>query len=64
MAASATAGGSVASVVVATFANWEGLTSWGWPSGIKAQAWVPIAWVMLGLLGTGVQLGITGRKSN
>ncbi len=27
------------------------------------QAWVPIAWVALGLLGTGVQLGVTGRKS-
>ena len=26
------------------------------------QAWVPIAWVLLGLIGTGVQLGITGRK--
>ena len=26
------------------------------------QAWVPIAWVVLGLVGTGVQLGITGRK--
>ena len=26
------------------------------------QTWVPIAWVVLGLVGTGVQLGITGRK--
>ena len=26
------------------------------------QTWVPIAWVVLGLIGTGVQLGITGRK--
>jgi len=26
------------------------------------QAWVPIAWAILGLIGTGVQLGITGRK--
>ena len=26
------------------------------------QTWVPIAWVVLGLFGTGVQLGITGRK--
>jgi Domain of unknown function (DUF4203) len=25
-------------------------------------AWVPIAWVGLGLLGTAVQLGVTGRK--
>jgi hypothetical protein len=26
------------------------------------QRWVPIAWIALGLVGTGVQLGITGRK--
>ena len=26
------------------------------------QAWVPVVWVVLGLIGTGVQLGITGRK--
>jgi hypothetical protein len=26
------------------------------------QTWVPVAWVVLGLIGTGVQLGITGRK--
>ena len=26
------------------------------------RSWVPIAWVGLGLLGTAVQLGITGRK--
>jgi hypothetical protein len=26
------------------------------------QRWVPIAWIALGLIGTGVQLGITGRK--
>jgi len=26
------------------------------------QSWVPIAWVGLGLIGTAVQLGITGRK--
>jgi len=26
------------------------------------KSWVPIAWVVLGLLGTGVQLAITGRK--
>jgi hypothetical protein len=24
--------------------------------------WVPLAWIVLGLIGTGVQLGITGRK--
>ena len=26
------------------------------------QAWVPAAWVVLGLVGTAVQLGVTGRK--
>jgi hypothetical protein len=26
------------------------------------QTWVPIAWIVLGLIGTGVQLGVTGRK--
>jgi hypothetical protein len=26
------------------------------------QKWVPIAWIVLGLIGTGVQLGITGTK--
>jgi hypothetical protein len=26
------------------------------------QRWVPIAWIALGLIGLGVQLGITGRK--
>ena len=26
------------------------------------QRWVPVAWIVLGLVGTGVQLGITGRK--
>ena len=26
------------------------------------QTWVPVAWIVLGLIGTGVQLGITGRK--
>jgi hypothetical protein len=26
------------------------------------QRWVPIAWVALGLIGTAVQLGLTGRK--
>jgi len=25
--------------------------------------WLPIAWIVLGLIGTGVQLGITGRKT-
>jgi|SRR5579862_4844541 hypothetical protein len=27
-------------------------------------AWVPIAWIALGLLGTTVQLGVTGRRKN
>jgi len=26
------------------------------------QKWVPVAWILLGLVGTGLQLGITGRK--
>jgi hypothetical protein len=26
------------------------------------QRWVPVAWIVLGLIGTGVQLGRTGRK--
>jgi hypothetical protein len=26
------------------------------------QRWVPFAWIALGLIGTGMQLGITGRK--
>ena len=26
------------------------------------QRWVPIAWIALGLVGTAVQLGVTGRK--
>jgi len=29
----------------------------------QGQAWVPIAWIVLGLIGTGVQLAITGRKN-
>jgi hypothetical protein len=28
----------------------------------QGQRWVPFVWVALGLIGTGVQLGITGRK--
>jgi hypothetical protein len=27
-----------------------------------AQRWVPVAWVVIGVLGTAVQLGVTGRK--
>ncbi len=27
------------------------------------QPWLPIAWIVLGVIGTGVQLGITGRKT-
>jgi hypothetical protein len=30
----------------------------------SGRAWVPIAWVVLGLMGTGVQLAVTGRKPN
>ena len=26
------------------------------------QRWVPVAWIILGLIGTGLQLGVTGRK--
>ncbi len=26
------------------------------------QRWVPVAWVILGVIGTAVQLGITGKK--
>jgi hypothetical protein len=26
------------------------------------QRWVPLAWIVLGLVGTGLQLGITGRR--
>jgi hypothetical protein len=28
----------------------------------QGQRWVPLVWVALGLIGTGVQLGVTGRK--
>jgi hypothetical protein len=28
----------------------------------QGQGWVPIAWVVLGVIGTSVQLGITGRR--
>jgi Domain of unknown function (DUF4203) len=38
-------------------------TTWiPYPTGESMGGWVLIAWVALGLLGTGVQLGITGRK--
>jgi uncharacterized protein DUF4203 len=33
-----------------------------YPTSAQGQAWVPIAWVVLGLIGAGVQLGVTGRK--
>jgi hypothetical protein len=26
------------------------------------QKWVPVAWIVMGLVGTGLQLGVTGRK--
>jgi hypothetical protein len=28
----------------------------------SGNRWVPVAWIVLGLLGTGVQLGVTGRR--
>jgi len=34
-----------------------------YPTTIPAgRTWVPIAWILIGLVGTGVQLGITARK--
>jgi hypothetical protein len=33
-----------------------------YPTTVPGEAWVPIAWIVLGLVGTGVQLGLTGRK--
>jgi hypothetical protein len=33
-----------------------------YPTSAPGQAWVPFAWVALGLIGAGVQLRITGRK--
>jgi hypothetical protein len=34
-----------------------------YPTSIGAgRTWVPIAWILLGVVGTGVQLGITGKK--
>jgi hypothetical protein len=33
-----------------------------YPTSAPAGAWVPIAWVALGLIGTVVQLGVTGGK--
>jgi len=35
-----------------------------YPTSAPGQAWVPFAWVALGLIGTGVQLRITGRKKS
>ena len=42
----------------------EALTGFKWVVRTPApgQRWVPFAWIVLGLIGTGVQLGITGRK--
>jgi len=34
-----------------------------YPTAASTARWVPIAWVALGVVGTAVQLGITGRKS-
>jgi hypothetical protein len=33
-----------------------------YPTSIPDQAWAPVAWIVLGLVGTGVQLAITGKK--
>jgi hypothetical protein len=33
-----------------------------YPTTAPGQRWVPIAWVVIGLIGTAVQLGITGRE--
>ena len=33
-----------------------------YPTSAPGQAWVPVAWIVLGLIGTGVQRGVTGRK--
>jgi len=33
-----------------------------YPTTTPSQRWVPIAWIVLGLIGTVVQLGITGRE--
>ena len=33
-----------------------------YPTGASGRGWVPIAWIVLGLVGTALQLGVTGRK--
>ena len=33
-----------------------------YPTTPPGQRWVPVAWIVLGLIGTGVQLGMTGRR--
>jgi hypothetical protein len=33
-----------------------------YPTSVPDQRWAPVAWVVLGLVGTGVQLAITGRN--
>jgi hypothetical protein len=33
-----------------------------YPSSIGDQRWAPVAWIVLGLVGTGVQLGLTAGK--
>jgi hypothetical protein len=33
-----------------------------YPFAASEAPWVPIAWIVLGLIGTAVQLGVTGRK--
>jgi hypothetical protein len=29
---------------------------------VAGRGWIPVAWILLGLVGTGVQLGVTARK--
>jgi hypothetical protein len=29
---------------------------------VAGRGWIPVAWILLGLVGTGVQLAVTGRK--
>src|SRR5205085_6208016 len=33
-----------------------------YPTSVGDQRWAPVAWVLLGLAGTAVQLALTGRK--
>lgn len=35
-----------------------------YPTTAPGQRWAPIAWIVLGLIGTAVQLGVTGKKKD